>query len=568
MTSIRLRGLGVGLAVVILLSGSVQPCRAEPAVGAKGMVATVHPLGTQAGVDALRRGGNAVDAAVAAALTLGVVDGRNAGIGGGCFILLRRADGRLAAIDGRETAPGAATRDMYLRDGRPQPELSLTGPLASGVPGALAAYDRALEEHGRLALADVLRPAAEIAEQGFPIQRSYAGAIAGAADKLARFEGSRAVLLKADGTPYQAGEVLKQPDLARTYRAIAERGPEWFYRGPFAEKVGRWMAQNGGILSADDFARYEPRGREPVVTRYRQYTIVGFPPPSSGGVHVAQILNVLERFDLRGLYDEDPARFYHVVAEAMKLAFADRAHWLGDPDFADVPRGLVDKAYAAELAGRIAPDKVAQVAEHGEPPGWQHDHFGKHTTHVAAADREGNWVAITATVNTGFGSKVIVPGTGVVLNNEMDDFSVAPGVPNAFGLLGAEANAIAPGKRPLSSMSPTIVLEGDKPILTVGAAGGPRIITAVLMTLVYRLDLGMDVPAALAAPRMHHQWRPDRLLVQSTLDGEIVAALEALGHDVRGTRSLGAAQAIGITGDAGRFVGAHDPAVEGRAAGW
>jgi gamma-glutamyltranspeptidase/glutathione hydrolase len=556
----------------VLLPACCLASRCAPVEAAHGTVATVHPLGTDAGVRALKRGGNAVDAAVAAALTLGVVDGRNAGIGGGCFILIRRADGKVVAIDGRETAPAAATRDMYLRDGKPQPELSLTGPLASGVPGALAAYDHALRHHGRLELRDLLLPAAEIAEEGFAIQPAYASALEQTADKLARFEGSRGVLLKPDGSPYAAGERLKQPDLARTYRAVAERGIDWFYRGPFARHVGKWMSRNGGILTADDLAAYRVRRREPVRTRYRQYTIVGFPPPSSGGVHVAQILNVLEQFDLRSLHQRDPALFYHVVAEAMKLAFADRAHWLGDPDFADVPRGLVDKEYAKELAARIRLDAVTAVLTHGGPPRWRHDHFGKHTTHVAAADGEGNWVAITATVNMGFGSKVIVPDTGVILNNQMDDFSVAPGVPNAFGLLGAEANAIAAGKRPLSSMSPTIVLRDGRPVLTLGAAGGPKIISQVLITVLYHLDLGMELPEALAAPRIHHQWRPDELLVEQSLDAAIVAALEKLGHRVERARSIGVTQAIGVTRSIGvspdgpALVGVHDPRVRGRAA--
>jgi len=535
---------------------------------AGGTVATVHPLGTDAGIETLRQGGNAVDAAVAAALTLGVVDGRNAGIGGGCFILIRLADGKLVAIDGRETAPAAATRDMYLRDGKPDPELSLTGPLASGVPGALAAYDRAVRQYGRRELGDLLLPAAEIAERGFPIQRSYAGAIRHLAEKLARFEGSRNVLLKPDGSPYAVGDVLKQPDLARTYRAIADEGLGWFYRGPLARDVGKWMAEHGGIITAEDFAAYRARVREPVVTSYRGYTIVGFPPPSSGGVHVAQILNILERFDLKGLHERQPATFYHVVAEAMKRAFADRAYWLGDPDFADVPRGLVDRKYGAELSAQITLDRVTPVATHGRPPGWEQDHFGKHTTHIAAVDSEGDWVAITATVNGGFGSKVIVPSTGVILNNQMDDFSAAPGAPNAAGLLGAEANAIAPGKRPLSSMSPTIVLEEGKPILTLGAAGGPKIITQVVMTILYHLDLGLPLPDTLAAPRIHHQWQPDELLVEKSLDPEIVTALEKLGHQVKRTGSVGVAQAIGVTEEGSGLVGVHDPRVEGKAAGF
>ena len=375
-----------------------------------------------------------------------------------------------------------------------------------------------LERYGRLDLKRLLLPAAAIAESGFAIDRVYARNLCDSAPQLARLAGSRAVLLKDGGAPYEEGEVLRQPDLARTYRAIAAEGPEWFYRGPFAAQLGRWMAQNGGLLTAGDLAGYQAQLRAPVITTYRRYTVVGFPPPSSGGVHVAQMLNMLERFDLKALQQRDPALLDHVLVEAMKRAFADRAHWLGDPDFADVPRGLIDKGYAAALARGIDLEHATRVPAHGLPPRWQTDHIGRHTTHVAAADGEGTWVGITATVNTSFGSKAIVPGTGVVLNNQMDDFSIAPGMPNQFGLIGSDANAIAPGKRPLSSMSPTIVLCDGRPVLTLGAAGGPQIITQVVSTLVRHLDLGMDLEAALAAPRLHHQWLPDSVLVDRDWD--------------------------------------------------
>jgi gamma-glutamyltranspeptidase/glutathione hydrolase len=533
---------------------------------AGGCVATVHPLATEAGLAALARGGNAVDAAVAAALTLGVVDGHNSGIGGGCFMLLRLADGRLVAIDGREMAPGRATRDLYVRDGKAQPKLAAVGPLAVAVPGAVAAHAAAVREYGRLPLADLLRPAADLAEQGFPLNRATAGALRTTAKQLAEFEGSRAVLLHADGSPYQEGETLRQPDLARTYRAIADRGSAWFYRGPFAQQVGAWMARNGGILAADDFARYQVRRREPLVTKYRQWTIVGFPPPSSGGLHVAQILNIVERFPLGELYRQEPVKFYHVLAEAMKAAFADRAYWLGDPDFTHVPRGLADKQYAAGLARRIRLDRATPVESHGEPPAADSEYFGGHTTHVAAADDQGNWVAMTCTVNLTFGSRVIVPGTGVVLNDQMDDFSVAPGVPNATGLVGAEANAIAPGKRPLSSMSPTIVLRDGRPVLTIGAAGGPKIITQVVMGLTYHLDAGLDLPAAVGGPRIHHQWRPDRLTAERTLAPSVSTALTRLGHQVEPASWVGVTQAIGLAADGRTWIGVHDPRVAGKAA--
>jgi gamma-glutamyltranspeptidase/glutathione hydrolase len=531
------------------------------------VVASVHPLATGAGLAAYRRGGNAIDAAVATALTLGVVDTSNSGIGGGCFILVRCADGNLVAIDGRETAPAAATRDMFVREGKADPQLSQTGPLAVATPGALAAYQLALESHGELTLAELLVPAARVAEDGFPIDRIYASRLKGVEQHVAEFAGSRAILLDRERTAWPRGHVLKQPDLAKTYRAIADEGIDWFYRGPFAQKVGEWMADNGGVLTAADFDAYAPLERDPLVTEYRDWTIVGFPPPSSGGVHVAQILNILEHFDLAAEYKREPAQALHIVAEAMKLAFADRAYWLGDPDFVDVPRGLIAEDYAAELAKKIDVARASDVAGHGTPPRAADDLFArKHTTHIAAADSEGNWVAITATINTSFGSKVIVPGTGVVLNNQMDDFSAQPGKPNAFGLVGAENNAIAPGKRPLSSMSPTIVLKNGEPVMTVGAAGGPKIITQALLAIVRRLEIGQSLTEAVGSPRIHHQWIPKALMVEDDMPDAIVAKLRDMGHDIDVIPSsqAGATQAIERDAD-GNLTGVHDPRVPGRA---
>jgi gamma-glutamyltranspeptidase/glutathione hydrolase len=531
------------------------------------VVASVHPLATRAGLAAYRRGGNAVDAAIATALTLGVVDTSNSGIGGGCFILIRRSDGALVAIDGRETAPAAATRDMFVRDGEADSQLSQTGPLAVATPGALAAYQLALEVHGELSLANLLLPAAQIAEEGFPIDRVYARKLKAVEEDVARFAGSRAVLLNRDRAAWPRGHVLKQPDLAKTYRAIANEGVDWFYRGPFAEKVGQWMADNGGVLTAADFAAYLPLEREPLVTTFREWTIVGFPPPSSGGVHVAEILNILEHFDLAAQYKREPAKALHIIAEAMKLAFADRAYWLGDPDFVDVPRGLLDENYAAELANRIDVARATDVPGHGEPPRAAEDLFGKkHTTHIAAADSEGNWVAITATINTAFGSKVIIPGTGVVLNNEMDDFSAQPGKPNAFGLVGAEHNSIAPGKRPLSSMSPTIVMRNDEPVMTVGAAGGPKIITQALLAIVRRLEFNQSLADAVGSPRIHHQWIPKALMVEDDMPEEIITKLREMGHAIEDIppAQAGATQAVERNAD-GILTGVHDPRVPGKA---
>jgi gamma-glutamyltranspeptidase/glutathione hydrolase len=318
-------------------------------------------------------------------------------------------------------------------------------------------------------------------------------------------------------------------------------------------------------MTAQDLRNYHIVLREPIFSTYRGFKLISFPPPSSGGVHVAEILNILESFKLKSL--GEPTRL-HVIAEAMKLAFADRAYWLGDPDFVSVPRGLVDKKYAAKLARKIDLRHAMPVPEHDTPNDWRNNLFKKHTTHFSVADAEGNWVACTATVNTTFGSKVVIPGTGVVMNNQMDDFSIQPGTANYFGLIGAEANAVAPGKRPLSSMSPTIVLKNGKPILALGAAGGPTIISQVALQLIDMLDLGMRPEEAITAPRLHHQWSPDRITVEKTLPPELQDALIERGHKIETRSAIGTTQIIGRTPDGKRFVGVADPRAGGAAAGW
>jgi gamma-glutamyltranspeptidase/glutathione hydrolase len=327
------------------------------------------------------------------------------------------------------------------------------------------------------------------------------------------------------------------------------------------------MSTHSGLLTAADFAAYRPVVREPLVTTYRGRTIVGFPPPSSGGVHVAQILNILEHFDVRAIHARDTGEYHHLLAEAMKLAFADRAYWLGDPDHARVPRGLVDKEYARSLAAKIDLARVTAVPRHGTPPAAGERVFEKHTTHIAAADAEGNWVAITQTINTTYGSKVIVPGTGLVLNNQMDDFAIAPGTPNAFGLVGAEANAVTPGKRPLSSMSPTIVLDRGRPVMTVGAAGGPTIITQVVQALVRTIDLDQPLAQALGDARIHHQWSPDQVRIESRLPDVLQQALASRGHKLHEVKNMGVSQAIRFDLASGQFLGVHDPRIPGKAAG-
>ena len=556
----------VFLAAVLLIRATAGGLHAAPAQGRDGVVASVQPLATAAGVHAFEAGGNAVDAAVAVALTLGVANSQNSGLGGGCFMLIHRANGEIVALDGREMAPAAATRDMYLVDGKADPQKSLTGPLAIGVPGSLMVYETALKNYGTQSLHNLLLPAAELAEKGFSIDGPYAARLAVERDTIARFPDTRAIFLHEDGSPFKEGEVIKQPDLARSYRAIAEAGSAWFYRAPYPQMAERWMREHGGIITAADFAGYEMKMREPVRTTYRGYEVVSFPPPSSGGVHVAQILNILENFDVAHLPE---ATRIHVVAEAMKLAFADRAFWLGDPDFTKVPRGLSDdKAYAKSLAARISLDHSLGPIAHGTPADAETNVFNKHTTHFCTADAQGNWVACTATLNTSFGSKVVIPGTGILLNNQMDDFSVQPGVPNVFGLVGGDANAVGPRKRPLSSMSPTMVLKDGRPVVSAGAAGGPTIITATVINLVGVLDLGLPIDGSLAQARFHHQWTPDELLVEDKMPPAVVEQLRALGHTVKTTPIIAAAQMAGVSADGRELLGAADPRVPGEARGF
>ena len=547
--------------IVLMLLTLVGRAAEEPR---RGMVAAVHHLASEAGVEIMRRGGNAVDAAVVTGLVLGVVDSHNSGLGGGCFLLIRLPSGEIVALDGRETAPAAATADMFLRQGKAVPELSRTGALAVAIPGQAAVFHEAVIRYGKLPWKVHCEMAAQIAEAGFPVPRAYAARIAAVAKDLAAFPASRAIFLRADGTPLQEGEIHQQPELAKTLRALGAGGPDWFYRGPFAQATAKWMRENGGLITEADFAAYTFKRRTPLETTYHGRRIIGMPPPSSGGVHVAQILNILEAKG--SVRSED---FPHVVAEAMKLAFADRAFWLGDPAFTKVPRGLADKDYGQSLAAKIDVAKATLVKDHGTPPRADEHVFEKHTTHFSAADAAGNWVACTSTINTSYGSKVVVPGMGVVLNNEMDDFAAEAGAPNAFGLVGAEANLPAPGKRPLSSMSPTLVFEGERPVLAIGAAGGPTIISQTLLALLHILDEG-DTPAqALARPRFHQQWSPDELRVEKSMPSALKDDLRRRGHVLKEVDIIGSTQAVGQPVKDGPFVGAHDPrSREGRAAGF
>ena len=512
----------------------------------------------------LRQGGNAIDAAVATGLVLGVVDSHNSGLGGGCFMLIRLSDGQVIALDGRETAPAGAKADMFVRDGKAVPELSRTGALASGVPGQAAVFHEAVIKYGKLPWGVHCEAAAKIAEQGFPLSSASAARLLAVQKDMARFPSSKEIFFGSNGKPLEKGALLKQTDLARTLRALGKGGADWFYRGDFAKATAAWMRENGGLITEKDFADYALKRRTPLETTYKGHHIVGFPPPSSGGVHVAQMLNIIEAKGAVGSEDMP-----HLIAETMKLAFADRAFWLGDPAFTKVPKGLADKEYARQLAAKIDLSKATPVKGHGTPPKADEHVFEKHTTHFSAADASGTWVACTATINTSYGSKVVVPGMGVVLNNEMDDFAAAPGAPNAFGLVGSDANLPAPGKRPLSSMSPTIVFEGDRPVLAVGAAGGPTIISQTLLAILHILDEGDTPTAALARPRLHQQWSPDELRVEKRMPESVKAELRRRGHVLNEVDFIGSTQAVAQPAKDGPFVGAHDPrSKEGRVGGW
>ncbi|MCY2976008.1 MAG: gamma-glutamyltransferase [Planctomycetota bacterium] len=554
-----------------------QPALRQPTATGSNVAATVHPIASQAAIKIYRQGGNAVDAAIAAALCLGVVDGHNSGIGGGCLMLIRTARGEIHAIDGRETAPAAASEKMYHRDGKPLPELSQTGALACAVPGQIAALKLAHEKLGVLKWPVLFESAIEAADLGFAVSYANQRAIAAQREKLLNFEASRSVLLRPDGSPPNIGDILRQTDLAETLRQIAKNGPEWFYRGEFAQSSTQYLQKLGGVLTQEDFGRYKAIERKCLRTNYRDREIIGFPTPSSGGIHIAQMLHMLEQFDVASIYAKSQSEFFHLLVECMKRAFADRAHWLGDSDFVKVPDFLLDPNYAKSLASQIRLDKASTDVNHGNPV--VDDHH-KHTTHLTTADALGNWVALTCTVNTGWGCKVMVPGTGVMLNNEMDDFSISPGTPNAFGLVGSAANAIAPRKRPLSSMSPTIVLSKDgTPVLTCGAAGGPKIINATLQAIVRCIDLKEPVDQAIASARVHHQWRPDVVSYEPNLGSlrgtsnekeidmtEISSGLEKLGHPLKLLDPIAIAQGIQKTQSG--LLAATDPRTKGEAVAW
>jgi len=529
----------------------------HPVLARSGMVATQEANATRVGVEILRRGGNAVDAAVAIGFTLAVTLPKAGNLGGGGFMVLYRADAKTTvAIDYRETAPAAATRGMFLgADGEVDTARTRSSHLAVGVPGTVAGFVMALERYGTLSLPEVMAPAIRFAEKGIVVTQGLARDLKRGQKRLARWPATQKVFFKSDGSLYEAGERLVQNDLANTLRQIADSGVSAFYTGEIADKIAAEMQQAGGLITRGDLAGYKAVERSPIKGTYRGYEIVSMPPPSSGGVHLIQLLNVLEGFPLKAMGSNSAATI-HVMAEAMKFAFVDRSRFLGDPDYGAVPvQGLTSKAYAKFLGQKIASDRARPSVELA--PGNPRAHESSDTTHFSVMDSQGNVVANTYTLNFSFGAGIVAAGTGVLLNNEMDDFVAKPGSPNAFGLTGGTANAIQPGKRPLSSMAPTIVFRDGAPLLATGSPGGSRIITTVLQLLVNVIDHDMNIAEATNAPRVHHQWLPDALRVEMGLSPDTLRLLRERGQKVVVGNAMGSTQTVMRVPEG--FLGASDP---------
>jgi gamma-glutamyltranspeptidase/glutathione hydrolase len=527
--------------------------------GATGLVVSDSQLATKAGMEILERGGNAVDAAIATAFTLAVVDPAASGLGSGGFMVIYQAkDHRAHALDFRETAPEAARSELYMKGGKTVPSLSLTGALAVGVPGEVAGLVQALKRFGTMPLPLLMIPAIRFASEGFPLNATLRYSIERESSAMKRFPELGRVFLSKNEVPAE-GEILRQPELADSLKAISQHGVDVFYQGWIAQAIIETLKREGGVLTLEDLKNYKTVWREPLIGRYRKRSVITMPPPSSGGVALLQMLNVLEDYQLSQI-PHNSATYLHLVAEAMKHAFADRAQYLGDPDFVKAPISmLLSKDYAAWIRGRISTVKTHPAKFYGLG-NMKVEQGG--TTHFSVLDRFGNAVACTLSLNTRFGSKLLVPKTGIVLNNEMDDFAIhASG--NVYGLVGNEANSVQPKKRPLSSMSPTIILRGDRPELVVGAAGGPRIISATLQTILNVLDFHMPVKEAVQAPRIHHQWMPEQLNLEAMISPETKNSLERRGHAVQERSVLGIVQAI--VAERSRVTGAVDPRKEERA---
>jgi gamma-glutamyltranspeptidase / glutathione hydrolase len=516
-----------------------------PVVARHAMVVGTEQLATEVGLGILQRGGNVVDAAVATGFALAVTYPRAGNLGGGGFMLIHlAAEDRQVFIDYRETAPAAASRDMFLReDGSEDFQLEFLSHQAAGVPGTVAGLLYALEKYGSMTREQVLAPAIALAEQGFPVSFSLNYEITARGQRLRDNPEALKLFFKSDGSPYEIGETWRQPDLAWTLRQIAKDGKTGFYEGEVAARIVAEMEAGNGLISAQDLASYQALERPPVRGRFRDYEIVSAPPPSSGGVHIVQILNMLEQDDLAAM-GHNSAAYLHHLAQAMKLVYADRSEYLADPDFVEVPVAqLTAKAYNARQRLLIDPGKATPSA--AIAPGAQLHRESHDTTHYTVADGDGNMVSNTYTLNASFGSSIAVPGTGMLLNNEMGDFAARPGQPNMFGLVQGESNRIEGGKRPLSSMSPTIVFKDGKPWLATGSPGGSRIITTVVQTLLNAMAFDMNVATAGISPRIHHQWMPDEILAEQGISPDTVRLLETMGHKVKlSDRTIGRTQSI------------------------
>jgi gamma-glutamyltranspeptidase/glutathione hydrolase len=553
------------LAVVALLAATAGLCARQPVRARHGMVATREAHATDIGLAVLESGGNAIDAAVAVGFALAVTHPSAGNIGGGGFLLARFADGRATFIDFRERAPRKASRDMYIGADGKATEDSWTGYRASGVPGTVRGLEFAHRKYGRKPWAELVEPAVRLAAQGFPVSYGLARSLhsKNTSERLSRFPESRHIFLK-DGKYYDPGEVIVQPELASTLARIRDRGADDFYEGETARLLAADMQANGGLITLDDLKSYKAIERAPLTGTYRGYTIVTAPPPSSGGVGILQMMGVLEGsgYEKSGF---GSAASVHFMAEAMRCYFADRSEYMGDPDFYHVPvAGLLDPRYIARLRQSIDPERATPSASLG--PGKPATYESSETTHYSIVDAEGNAVAVTYTLNGGYGSAVTVAKLGFLLNNEMDDFAPKPGEANAYGLIQGEANAIEPRKTPLSSMTPTIVLRDGKLYLVVGSPGGPTIINTVLEVVVDVIDFGMNVADAVDAPRLHHQWMPDVLRLERGFSPDTVALLEARGYKVAYEDAQGEVAAI-MASD-GRLEGAADPRTEGTAKGY
>jgi gamma-glutamyltranspeptidase/glutathione hydrolase len=552
--------------------------------GAHGMVATDEELGSQAGVEILKRGGNAVDGAVAVAFALAVVEPAAGNIGGGGFMLVRLADGRTTFFDYREVAPAKATRDMYIKTDRTlDKELSVIGYKSVAVPGTVAGLELALKTYGKLKLADVLAPAIHLAEDGFPVSEKLARQLEGERAELQQFTISRRIFLN-DGKMFHPGDAFKQPELAATLKRIAKNGAAEFYRGETAKMLVDDMSRMGGLITLEDLAQYQPKVREALHANYEvdghKWGVITSPPPSSGGIAIIQAMNMLHDVPLKGW---DDAQSVHMVVETMRRVFADRAAYLADPDFSKVPvDGLTSDCYAKELVATIdaqhassskavkagTPHVCGVSASNEVAPQTISLNDGPHTTHFSVVDAAGNAVASTFTLNNSYGSHV-TSTAGFLLNDEMDDFTTQPGVPNAlFGLIQSDANAIAPGHRPLSSMTPTILVRDGKLSFVTGSPGGPTIISATMLSVLNWMRLGMDAQAAINAPRFHHQWFPDVVLMEKDFSTSLEAALNAQGYQTRRRGHIGLVNAIGIDPKTGERLGAADPRDNGSAVGY